>query len=351
MTFEFTKLALLLGVLLMGRDAAAFTRGFYLMGTRLTVDLAQSDCGTESCFDRLVSEVKTEENRISTWTEESDFSLINRLPVGKSLEFSGATAEDLSRVLNLSPKYQPFFSPFLGFLIRAWGLRGVGRVPFPSEIQEGVQASLASGLEFRFLKDESGILTVRVTRKLPGVEIEEGGFGKGLALDRVRGVLEKAGVRSGRIDFGGQILLMGDQAEWIGVANPLRRDEALLEFQVAQGSIATSGNSENGKTLKVQGGSKKIGHLLDPRTGMPASHGGSVTVWESEAFPAELLSKIFVLGRREALSWSNAHGKAILWLDPSSDGKFRAYPSCAFTHPIRAISPRVEWIHECKKSL
>jgi len=78
----------------------------------------------------------------------------------------------------------------------------------------------------------------------------------------------------------------------------------VARLDLPAGSVATSGNSERG--VVVEG--RRIGHLLDPRTGRPAPDFGSLTVWAERALEADCLATgLYVLGPERALAWAEAH--------------------------------------------
>jgi FAD:protein FMN transferase len=73
-------------------------------------------------------------------------------------------------------------------------------------------------------------------------------------------------------------------------------------LRLADASASTSGNSERG--VVVNG--RRIGHLLDPRTGEPARDFGSATVVAPTGFVADILSTaFFVLGPEEGMALSD----------------------------------------------
>jgi thiamine biosynthesis lipoprotein len=77
--------------------------------------------------------------------------------------------------------------------------------------------------------------------------------------------------------------------------------------------VATSGTSE--RWAQVDG--RRLGHILDPRTGRPAPAWGSVTVVHPDPLVADILSTaLYVMGPDEGLRWLDDHpGIAALFLD------------------------------------
>ncbi|MGH9360986.1 MAG: FAD:protein FMN transferase, partial [Thermoanaerobaculia bacterium] len=145
--------------------------------------------------------------------------------------------------------------------------------------------------------DRLRLLPTAAVRLRPGAVIEEGGFGKGaglaLAVDALRASPE---VRSAALDLGGQLAFVGNARREALIADPRRRDRPVLALTVEGGSVSTSGDSE------------RPGHLLDPRSGVPAEDFGSLTVWTVDPLRADCLSTgLFVLGPEQAVAWAAAH--------------------------------------------
>ena len=91
---------------------------------------------------------------------------------------------------------------------------------------------------------------------------------------------------------------------------PCERTRTVATLRLKDASASTSGNSERG--LVVNG--RRIGHLLDPRTGEPAPDFGSVTVVAKDGLTADVLSTaFFVLGPGEVWRCRSAFGREA-WL-------------------------------------
>jgi FAD:protein FMN transferase len=147
--------------------------------------------------------------------------------------------------------------------------------------------------------DDTGIV-----RRPPGVRIDTGGTGKGLAADAVA-------YRLGRysrvvVDCGGDIAVSGVAAQLepvaIGVEHPLT-SETVARIALRGGGIATSGL--NVRIWRGEQGTFAH-HLIDPATGEPVWSGLiAATALAPSALEAETLSKLALLtgpdGARRAL--------------------------------------------------
>lgn len=260
------------------------------MGTGLSVEVVAEDRTTAlRASERAVRTLEATEARLSTWLDDSELARLNAAPVGAPLEISSELASELSRARALWLLTDGAFDPAVGALVKAWDLRGPGRLPSQEELEAALEGS-----SLRHLTLEGTV----ATRRHAGLRVEEGGFGKGAGLDRALEALRSAGARSAALDLGGQVALLGPGPFEVQVTHPRQRDQVVLTLDVPAGSVATSGNSERGRIVD----GVPIGHLLDPRTGSPAPDFGSVTVWAPSALEADALSTaLFVLGPDAAL--------------------------------------------------
>jgi FAD:protein FMN transferase len=140
--------------------------------------------------------------------------------------------------------------------------------------------------------------TVRFLK--PGLEINLGSIGKGYALDRVAELLRQEWRIDGGLLHGGSssVLAIGspkdDPRGWVvGVAHPWRPGERLATLRLRDRALGTSAATYQYFVYH----NRKLGHLLDPRTGWPARGPASVSVAAPTAAEADALSTaFFVLG-------------------------------------------------------
>ena len=285
--------------------APLLDRAALSMGTRLSVHL-EGPGDLAAASEAALSEADRIERACSTWRPYSAWSRLNA-------EGHGNLAPEWIHLLKTakawSGRMEGAFDPALGRLVAAWGARMGGRTPSRGELAE---ARRASGSAHLFLEGS-------VVRLTDGAWIEEGGFVKGYALDRMADTLKNRGVVSGLLNFGGQILAFG-RARTVSIADPVQRDRPRFSLQLKDASLACSGDSERGR------------HLLDPRTGRPCEPWGEVAIVAASGFDADVLSKLFVLGPDRGLVWADAHGVAAVFIPntgvPRLSRAFRAL------HPV-----------------
>lgn len=130
------------------------------------------------------------------------------------------------------------------------------------------------------------------------VELNLGAIGKGYALDQAAESLCFAGVTDFLIHGGMSSVLAlgaraGDRGWPVGLMHPLRPDQRLGELLVRDRALGTSGCGN--QFFHYRG--RRLGHILDPRTGMPAEEVLSATVIAESATEADALATaLYVLG-------------------------------------------------------
>jgi thiamine biosynthesis lipoprotein len=270
-----------------------------------------------AAFD-LIDEL---EAQLTIHRDSSELMHVNRTAAEESVVVEPRLFRLLERAVELHRETRGAFDVTSGPLSKVWGFyRRAGAVPS----EEDRQAALARvGSQLLELDCEQG--SVRFQQS--GMELNLGSIGKGYALDRCDELLAEAGVR----DFlwhGGQssVLARGHAATngrgetgWsVGVRHPMGGDRRLAEIRLHDQALATSGSSV--QFFRHKG--KRYGHILDPRTGMPAEGVFSATVVAQSAALADALSTAFyVLGVEGALDFCQRHPEVgMLLLYPSRSG-------------------------------
>jgi thiamine biosynthesis lipoprotein len=259
------------------------------MGTSLTIT-AQSPHPeiTLQAIGAAFDTVRWLDQLLSTWREDTELSRLNRAPVGKPFKLSPTLAALLEEVRTFRKSTGGTFDPSIGALVDAYDLRGIGRQPDSASLRAALEAT---GLDRFELDRHSG----QARRLHPAWWIDSGGFGKGAALRAAADALRSRGVGEASLNFGGQVLVVGNSPalNLVAVSHPARRSHPVVLLRLANASVATSGQSE------------RPGHILDPRSGQKVPPWGSASVVAQDPMAADILATaLFVMGPEEACRWA-----------------------------------------------
>ena len=135
----------------------------------------------------------------------------------------------------------------------------------------------------------------------PGMSITLDGIAKGYIVDEALQTLKDNGITNAMIDAGGDIATLGTkpgEEKWvIGLRNPNNKSESIIEFQLTNMAIATSGNYE-----RYFDEDAKVGHIMDPHTGRSVYKCSSASIITETCTEADILSTaIFVHGPEKGI--------------------------------------------------
>jgi thiamine biosynthesis lipoprotein len=275
-------------------------RETFVMSTTLRIGVRAPDrAGAVRAIQDAFSAVYRADGLLSTWRDDSEIMRLNRAPAGRAVVLPVELYRLLRDCERWSRETDGAFDPGVGALVDAWDLRRGGRIPSPEEL---ATARSRTGIGRFAFADSSH----SVTKRRAGAWIDTGAFGKGTALGAARSALRRHGIESAFLNFGGQVLALGADggADWVvPVADPLRRDEPAMRIRLRGRSASTSSQSE--RNVELEG--RRLGHVLDPRTGEPVPAWGSVTVVAEDPTLADVLSTaLLVLGPEAALDWAGS---------------------------------------------
>ena len=134
--------------------------------------------------------------------------------------------------------------------------------------------------------ETGGAFDARAAGRAAGLSVDPTGLVKGWAVERAAALLEAAGARRFLIDAGGDVVVRG--GAWrVGIRHPRRRRRLAAVLALDDGAVATSGAYERGP------------HIVDPRTGRPATGALSVTVLGPDLGTADAYATAaFAMGSR-----------------------------------------------------
>ncbi|MBL8799299.1 MAG: FAD:protein FMN transferase [Planctomycetia bacterium] len=299
-------------------DVALLRFGRRAMATQFEVILPFGIPDAQQRAEAALNEVHRLEDQLTVYHDHSEISRLNRRAASGDVRVEDRLFRLLQLAVRLHQETAGAFDITTGALTKTWGFfKRQGRVPAAEEIRSALER-----VGSRHLVLDAERQSVRFLRS--GLEINLGSIGKGYALDRVADVLRHGGVEVGLLHGGHSSVcalgvMPGNARGWaVGVKHPWR-DERLAVVRLRGRSLGTS--AATFQHLEYNG--KKLGHILDPRTGLPATGIASATVVAPTAAEADALATaFFILGVEAAQAYCQAHpGIGALLLSDSDDAR------------------------------
>ena len=267
--------------------------------------------------------VESLEDQMTVYRPDSEVLRINRLAAERPVPVEPRLFGLFQLAERLHRETAGALDVTSGPLCEIWGFsRREGRLPNEAEVAAALERVGMIHVVF-----DPAALSVAFRR--PGVELNLNSLGKGYALDRMAELLDERNVGDYLLHGGrSSVLAHGDwpgseHGGWtIGIRHPLRPDERLAEFYLRDQALGTSGAA----TQFFHHRGRRYGHLLDPRTGRPATGIHSATVIAPTAAEADALSTAFyVMGPEKTGEYCDAHAgiAAVLVCPADRDGEVR----------------------------
>jgi thiamine biosynthesis lipoprotein len=246
----------------------------------------------EAAFDLL----DRLESQLTVYRDTSEVSHLNRLAALQAVPVEEGLFGLLRLAAGISELTGGAFDVTAGALVKAWGFyRGPRRVPSEVERSEALER-----VGMRHVVLDEAVRSVRFLR--PGLEVNLGSIGKGYALDRVAAWLDGAVQWPAVLLQGGfsSVYAKGspspDPRGWpVDLRHPWQPGRSLARLWLRDRALGTS--AATFRHLEHEG--RKLGHVLDPRKGWPASGVASASAVAPTAAEADAFSTAFFVGGPE----------------------------------------------------
>ncbi len=267
----------------------------------LPVGVSQAVPAAEEALD-LIGQL---EDQLTVYRDGSEVSRLNQRASREAVCPEPRLYDLLKLAWRVSAETQGAFDATAGAVIKTWGFfRRAGRVPAMDQRREALRR-----VGYRHVRFDDVEQTCRYL--IDGLEINLGSIGKGYALDRAAQLLrERWQVPAGLLHAGhSSIYALGsdprDRRGWsIAIQHPAQPERTLAVVRLRDSGLATS--AATFQHLDHHG--KKLGHVLDPRTGWPADKLASATAIAQTSAEADALSTaFFVMGVEGARQYCAAH--------------------------------------------
>jgi len=290
------------------------------MATRFEIALYGDDpVALRSAAEEALDEIQRLESKLSLYRPDSEIAHVNARAAEEPVRVSPELFRLLEQTRQLHEETEGAFNITVGPLMRAWGFVGdSGHLPDPQILE---QARQCVGMNHLHL--DADRQSVRFLRR--GVMVDLGSIGKGYAIEKAAEILRETGVSSALIHGGTSTTFAigappGEEAWKIAIERPPHPgplDEHPLtlalspkgerERQAVSGKppaetttpamplaivslreMALSVSGVSGKSFQI--GGSTYGHVIDPRTGAPASAAILAAVCAASATESDALS-------------------------------------------------------------
>ncbi len=206
--------------------------------------------------------------------------------------------------MKLSQKSNHYFNPTIGRLIELWGFHDTAKKNKEPPSAGAISYLLKKSPTMEDIKIEGNQISSRNNT----VQLDFGAYGKGYGIDLAVKHLRQLGIDNAIVNAGGDLRAIGSRGgqPWkIAIRKPSGSGVfATIDIKNNE-SIFTSGDYERYFTYH----GVDYHHIIDPRTGYPATGTTSVTVIDKNATLADAAATaIFIAGPDEWYSIAHAMG-------------------------------------------
>lgn len=301
-----------------------------MMATIVTVTARGCPERVEDRIREAFAEMDRLAGLLSEWSPESPISLVTRKAGVAPVRVPPEVLDVLSRAEAASARTGGSFDVTWAALGDVWRFGAPPPRRLPSRAAVERRRALVG---FRELALDPAAGTAFLRRR--GMRLGLGGIAKGYVAEAGADVLVAGGVPDVLVAASGDICARGrngDRPWTVAIRDPRRPDGVLGTVELHDESISTSGDYE--QFFVVEG--RRYHHILDPRTGWPATASESATVVARHGAEADALATgLFVLGpERAAAVLRDDPGVSAVLVGP--DGRVHL---AGARRPIRLLEP------------
>lgn len=278
-----------------------YKRKLAMLGSPFEISVVADDSIKANEYHNLaVNEVKRIENLISDWIPTTQISEINKNAGIQPVKVDEEVFDLVERAIKISKLTNGAFDISYASMDKIWKFDGsMKEMPTPEAIKKSVEKI---GYQNIILDKENKTIFLKFT----GMKLGLGGIGQGYIADKVKELLQSKGCNSGLVNVSGDINTWGKQPNgelWtVGIVNPMNKNKVFATFPLDNSAVETSGSYEKFVTFN----GVRYSHIIDPRTGYPATGIVSVSVFAKQTEIADALATgIFVLGVEVGLDLVN----------------------------------------------
>lgn len=264
---------------------------FFVFGTIVEVKLwGVSEQDSSQAFSALQQMFQAMHHDWHAWEPGMLTDINEAFADGRPATADKAIIEMLQRSQMIEEQSGGRFNPAIGGLISLWGFH---TSDYPIEGPPPSQQQISAILNLAPSSHDVIIDGLDLSSQNPAVLLDFGGIAKGYAIDLAIQLLQTMGINNAIVNAGGDLRAIGSHGmrPWrVAIRKPGGGSIGSVEVE-ADEAIFTSGNYERFRQHDTQ----RYAHILDPRTGWPASDIASVTVISGEGLYADAAATALIV--------------------------------------------------------
>jgi thiamine biosynthesis lipoprotein len=272
------------------------------MGTSVTfvafTNARVDEAAARAAMVRALEEMRRLETLMSEWRDDSEIGRVNA-HAGEPVPVSPETLDVVQKGLWAGKISGGVFDITFQAMSGLWKF-GSAQDAQPKLPSPAAVAAAKKLVDYRKVEVSAADRTVRLAKDQ---KIGLGGIAKGYIVDRAARVLREQGLDSFLVQAGGDLYGAGkkpDGSHWVsGIQDPRApQGRYFATIDLDDHAFSTAGDYARSYVV----GGKRYHHIIDPRTGYPATACRSVTVWAPDAFVADAVDDaVFILGPEKGL--------------------------------------------------
>jgi FAD:protein FMN transferase len=271
---------------LTNNNLTIFRRTARLMGDNFEISVVGNDpIWANQHIDIAFNEISRVEKLLSTFSDDSIINQINRNAGITPVKVSAEIFNMFSRALQISELTYGVFDITYSTTDKNTQLIGDG---------SNLLTRKATCVSYKNVVLDATKITVFLSEK--NMRVGFGANSKGYAADRAKYVLQMAGVSSGVINAGGDLLTWGLQPDFtawtIAAADPEQEEKPYAHINISNMAIATSVNAERYAAINPV-----VSTTIDPKSGFVVSDIASVSILSPTAeFADAMATPVMAIG-------------------------------------------------------
>lgn len=270
-------------------------RNIFAMDTFMTLKAYGEN--SEKALVDAEKEILRLESLFNINDENSDIYKINK-NAGNKVKVSSDTIKMINQVNEISNITNQAIDITVFPIVKEWGFTTNNyKIPDDEKLNE-----LLKNVDYRKITIEKDYITIP-----ENYSIDVGAVAKGYTSDKIIDIFKKNGIKSAIVNLGGNVHTVGlkeNGDKWkVAIKNPIDTSNNICVVEIENKCVITSGNYER---YFVGKDGKKYWHIIDTKTGKPASNGiiSATVIGDNGTICDSLSTATFVMGTEKALEFA-----------------------------------------------